>query len=705
MPDFSLRDDFEGSINAYWSATSYFQTNPQITSFLTDTLGVDSCIVASNSQSGFLPFLPSSIPAGDDFSFEFGVRMNQYLVDSTGDNYAGIGLKIGSDSNPSVLLEWVNPQATNNQVIRFSLNGTPTDISGYAYSIGQLIKLKFVRVSGVITAYWYNPFSLNAWLPVGTVVNSNVAVMLTASSRGPYTDNYIPGFSYFSLEYTNTNPTATITATPDLGKAPLDVNLAAALNSAPSFKIDGVVWNFGDGIQGNGVDLKHSYLNAGTYNVLATITASYVDDNGNAVSKTITATTTISVYEKISVSLLDKCYRYGFNNMAQGYGFSEFNGSDWPFPPVSVGGAYCIDDLNQMHQVVFDNLSGTFREISMIQGPSGSNLALKFTDENKLGTLSEISGSIEFPETTGSVEEDKIEHGASYLNTRPFSEASKGATGYDANGYRTAQQLDVLLYMDGDTTKPYETDNIPAKAEVVFDRRAQGRRGRIKINFAASEIIFTKLRQMWVAKNKAGSLAVRTMSDQNYQSQLANPIIFYSRSYDNYLLNRITGQKMKVWTRSGPERDATPSDITLITGPDGNSSSAIQFSAIMDLGTIVDPTATDFKFMFWSNSLYWTMIINTSQGDPGTLNLGYTDFDLIGTINGWSLYALSHNFGIYTPVWNLFCYPVVGHSVGLFDLRYFQGITPGAGVSDDAVTSYFKDVQNNYGNSFLPLFP
>ena len=70
---------------------------------------------------------------------------------------------------------------------------------------------------------------------------------------------------------TNRNPTASATANPTSGDAPLTVVFDASGSSDPDGDALTFSWNFGDGATGSGATVSHTYNTAGTYNALLTI--------------------------------------------------------------------------------------------------------------------------------------------------------------------------------------------------------------------------------------------------------------------------------------------------------------------------------------------------------------------------------------------------------------------------------------------------
>ena len=94
----------------------------------------------------------------------------------------------------------------------------------------------------------------------------------------------------------NQSPTASFTATPTTGNAPLDVAFDASASGDSDGSIVNYAWNFGEGSTGIGSTVSHTYTAAGSYTVTLTVT----DDDGATDSATenisvTTATTTYTV--------------------------------------------------------------------------------------------------------------------------------------------------------------------------------------------------------------------------------------------------------------------------------------------------------------------------------------------------------------------------------------------------------------------------
>ena len=83
----------------------------------------------------------------------------------------------------------------------------------------------------------------------------------------------------------NSPPVASFAATPSSGEAPLGVSFNASGSSDSDGSITSYTWSFGDGNNGTGITVSHTYNDAGTYAAQLTVT----DDDG------ATDTTTIQV--------------------------------------------------------------------------------------------------------------------------------------------------------------------------------------------------------------------------------------------------------------------------------------------------------------------------------------------------------------------------------------------------------------------------
>lgn len=93
----------------------------------------------------------------------------------------------------------------------------------------------------------------------------------------------------------NQSPTASFTAYPTSGVAPLEVSFNASNSSDSDGTIVSYQWDFKDGNTGNGLTINHTFSSTGSYNVGLTIT----DDEGATDSTTKTITVTDPITEPV----------------------------------------------------------------------------------------------------------------------------------------------------------------------------------------------------------------------------------------------------------------------------------------------------------------------------------------------------------------------------------------------------------------------
>jgi len=99
---------------------------------------------------------------------------------------------------------------------------------------------------------------------------------------------------------TNQSPTASFTATPISGVAPLGVSFNASNSSDSDGSIISYAWDFKDGNTGNGQTINHTFSSTGSYNVMLTV----LDNEGatDSVTKTITVTDPITTNQSPTAS-------------------------------------------------------------------------------------------------------------------------------------------------------------------------------------------------------------------------------------------------------------------------------------------------------------------------------------------------------------------------------------------------------------------
>jgi|AntAceMinimDraft_9_1070365.scaffolds.fasta_scaffold40884_1 PKD repeat protein len=114
------------------------------------------------------------------------------------------------------------------------------------------------------------------------------SVKLTVIDNEGATDSVTKTITVTDPIVSNQSPTASFTANPTSGVAPLGVSFNASSSSDSDGSIISYAWDFKDGNTGNGQTINHTFSSTGSYSVKLTVT----DDKGatDSVTKTITVT-------------------------------------------------------------------------------------------------------------------------------------------------------------------------------------------------------------------------------------------------------------------------------------------------------------------------------------------------------------------------------------------------------------------------------
>ena len=102
------------------------------------------------------------------------------------------------------------------------------------------------------------------------------------------------------IQAPNGTPTASFTYSPSAPITGSDVTFDGSLSSDPDGTIKAYAWNFGDGSQGSGAVVRHSYSYGGSYTVTLTVT----DDRGLSAStnKTVAVLATVNPTADFAIS-------------------------------------------------------------------------------------------------------------------------------------------------------------------------------------------------------------------------------------------------------------------------------------------------------------------------------------------------------------------------------------------------------------------
>jgi len=164
-----------------------------------------------------------------------------------------------------------------------------------------------------------------------------LAIFLSGCSGGGTTPPITP----------NQSPTASFTANPTSGTAPLEVSFNGSNSSDSDGTIISYAWDFKDGNTGTGQSISHTFSSAGSYNVELTVT----DDEGatDSATKTITITDPITTNQSPTASFTANPTS-GTAPLAVSFNASNSSDSDgtiisyvWDFKDGSTGSGQTIN--------------------------------------------------------------------------------------------------------------------------------------------------------------------------------------------------------------------------------------------------------------------------------------------------------------------------------------------------------------------------
>lgn len=239
---------------------------------LTFSLTISPAGMTINSATGLINWTPT---ATGDYDVIVEVSDNGSPVKSITQSFT-IYVSEESESANQAPFITSTPITTATVIILYTYNVEATDTDGDTITYSLINKPNGMNISsstGVIT-----------WTPE-TSGNYNVTVN---ASDGDLSDTQ--SFIITVTETPNQSPTASFTANPTLGVAPLEVTFNASNSSDLDGSIINYAWDFKDGNTGNGQIINHTFSSIGSYNVELTVT----DNEGatDSTTKTITVTET-----------------------------------------------------------------------------------------------------------------------------------------------------------------------------------------------------------------------------------------------------------------------------------------------------------------------------------------------------------------------------------------------------------------------------
>ena len=471
------------------------------------------------------------------------------------------------------------------------------------------------------------------------------------------------------------------------------------------------LYTFGDGRSSTEKDPTHVYKMPGIYILIQQVT----DSNGD----TSTSTATVYVYDwgygpgDLNVARTTQCLRYSMKP-TNGFGWSEFGGSGFPFPEARVGTMKVQDSADREHLIVLDAATGRIIEVGR------RDIFQDLLNGGSYVTPLEIDTEARFREETGSAEHYFLRSLGHHAHFRPHDEDNKGASGYTSVGYRTAFSVDFILRKDGEQVlDTLKAEDVPLDGDYTFKYEEEAHRWQPVIRTTASEFKLIKMRNYYQQMDKAATPANRDMTENSYQTELANSAVHLSRNQLTPLLNFSTGGVF------------TGSYTGLVTGPDSRPNSAFSFASGQRVTSDATVSLTgDFTVCFWLSSIvapvtvvsqasgFQVAVIASGSGyqvqyqdAAGNIRAG----NLSWTNSGWVLITVQRDGALlrmYENSTQIFSQdldsvesysdPVVvmNNEVGrVFDVRVINQV-----LSAGAVGFHYNDVTQHNGKSTCPLF-
>lgn len=417
------------------------------------------------------------------------------------------------------------------------------------------------------------------------------------------------------------------------------------------------LWDFGDGNTSAVQSPRHVYRASGTY----TWTLTYTDDYGNVATDTGTVTITVNSTK----TRYTRCLRYAVHP-TQGRGWSEYTGDDWVTPEL-FGGVLRIRGEDDIERNFIEDEDGNVYEESTFDRVND----IDYSWLDKEGeTDTEITAEKWFKSNKSpSGGEEEIEQLSANFQTRPQRPENKGKSGYDSNGYRTAQQFDCDVYVNGTLSRAFATcKNIPHNGEVNFGGHKFTGHRFLYVFKTATSAVKLAARKILMLSYPATTRAERTTDAQTAQLAFSDK---------EFCLDRGRSLGIDGQLKDLVSKTVLISSVTQLTGPDGRVKSAFQIASNQSLGNSALTGA--YTILFWRKTT--GDVVAISELGAAT---AYSD-----TFDSWQL--------VYYSGTNLAA-----------DLTLTPGSATGLWIINADVTSYlsflYNDMRYNSGKVYYPLW-
>jgi hypothetical protein len=249
----------------------------------------------------------------------------------------------------------------------------------------------------------------------------------------------------------------------------------------------------------------------------------------------------------------------------QGNLFSIYDGAGMVYPEPNTHGLAVENEYGYPRQVMLDETTGKWHNISPYLGPEDTGLVESFEDKDG----AEIIPEIHFPEVRGELESFLVEHLESHVYLRPYYDLNEiPVIGYQENGFKDNFKINVFAYVDGQVDEVPKIFNLPLDGDACFDRTVKGKRISIKFQFSTSAFKLVSSDQWHIVRDTSGAMTIpqRETDESVVQAEYAEQAILWLSRANIATLNRATGQ---LGTGILPGR---------VEGPDGVLNSAMRFT-------------------------------------------------------------------------------------------------------------------------------
>jgi len=392
------------------------------------------------------------------------------------------------------------------------------------------------------------------------------------------------------------------------------------------------------------------------------------------------------------------------------------NAMVWPEPRINGVQVFLAD--NQPVQLMLDEVTGLWFEISTRQGPAGSAISKTYLDKDVSGVGTEIPTELLQRVHEASSKRNRLHHQETHYHVDPDDLDNRGAAGHDADGLRNAFKATLEIFKDLEQVTPFASAsnaNSKNRSDLVVDKKTEAAQIQTKFKTTTSSFRLTNAEHLYQEENRKGTINERVLEHHTFQREFSDVLLWMTRG-GNLSLNRTTGAA------------STGAFSSSSTGPDGVADSAMTFDGTDTLTNSVASVSGDFSTSFAFSGSVTAVVYNIVTGDlkirvkvtGPVFEIEYDDAGVIVskvlTYSGTGFVNIGINrsgttveffedgvsLGTDTVVANTFSgvVDIMPTEVGtIFDLR----------IMDDKITSggygyYDTDLDNNTGNSLIPNF-